>query len=590
MPDVKKAMETFRKYKEGRKNLENRIRSNEQWYKLMHWQENGGSKNPGDPEPTSAWLLNSMANKHADAMDNYPDPVILPRAADDQKAAKELSEILPVILEQQRFEETYDTEWWRKLKTGTAVYGVFWDKNAENGLGDVAVRPVDLLSIYWEPGVGELEESRNVFVESLVDRDILIEQYPQLEGKLGSAADVATYIRDENVDTSEKASVIDWYYKVRQGSRTVLHYAKFCGDELLYASEDDASMRDGFYAHGRYPFVIDTQFKVEDSPCGFGWLDVCKSPQMYIDKLGQVILKNSTMAARPRFFVREDGSINEAEYADTERDFVHFSGSSAPTDSIFQVDVKPVDGMVLTVMQSKIDELKETSGNRDFSQGGTSGGVTAASSIAALQEAGSKLIRDMLRSSYRAFSEICTLIIELIRQFYTEERTFRIVGEQGEEFVTFSNASLAPQPVPGAFGLPQSERRPVFDIQVKAQKRNAFSTLSQNELAKEFYSAGFFNPQLSDQALACIDMMDFEGKDEVRKKIMDNGTLYQQVQQLTEIVNRLTGGALMQQGQGAPQPQPGETQQEGGSVLSGNSREAMAMKARERSRNTTAVD
>ena len=46
-----------------------------------------------------------------------------------------------------------------------------------------------------------------------------------------------------------------------------------------------------------------------------------------------------------------------------------------------------------------------------------------------------------------------------------------------------------------------------------------------NELALSFYNAGFFNPQMTDQALACLGMMDFTKKDEVMKKISENGTL-----------------------------------------------------------------
>ena len=55
------------------------------------------------------------------------------------------------------------------------------------------------------------------------------------------------------------------------------------------------------------------------------------------------------------------------------------------------IEVFPLNGTYYQVYQGKIEELKETSGNRDFSQGSTASGVTAASAIAALQEAGSKL-------------------------------------------------------------------------------------------------------------------------------------------------------------------------------------------------------
>lgn len=589
MVDVLKAQKTLDEYKRGKAHLESRVVDNEQWYKLRHWEQVGKSANPGDPEPTSAWLLNCIANKHADAMDNYPEPVVLPREEGDRQTAQVLSSILPVILEEQRFEETYDQMWWRKLKSGTGVLAVMWDKNAQNGLGDVAIKSVDLLSIYWEPGVNDINESRNVFVVTLQDNDLLEQAYPQLKDKLGGMPDARRYIYDDDVDTSDKSVVVDWYYKVRSGTVTLLHYCKFCGDQVLYSSEDDPSTaQTGFYAHGRYPFVFDTLFRVEGSPAGFGWLDVCKSPQMYIDKMGQVILKHSIMAARPRWFSREDGGVNEAEYADWNRDFVHYSGAN-PNESIMPIQVPEMSSIYATILQTKVDELKETSGNRDFSQGGTTSGVTAASAIAALQEAGSKLSRDMLRSGYRAFQDVCYLALELIRQFYTEERKFRITGENGEEqFVGFSNRMIAPSAQGVEYGVDLGMGQPIFDIKVRAQKRNAFSTLSQNEMAKEFYSAGFFDPARADQALAALEMMDFEGKAQVQMRISQNGGMYQQLMQLTQIVNQLTGGALAQgtPGGGAP------TQAQGSAITSGaaaNSRESLANQARDRAQNQAGV-
>ena len=589
MVDVLKAQKTLEEYKRGKAHLENRVVDNEQWYKLRHWEQTGKSANPGDPEPTSAWLLNCIANKHADAMDNYPEPVVLPREEGDRKTAQVLSSILPVILEEQRFEDTYDQMWWRKLKSGTGVLAVMWDKNAQNGLGDVAIRSVDLLSIYWEPGVNDINESRNVFVVTLQDNDLLEQAYPQLKDKLGGMPDARRYIYDDDVNTNDKSVVVDWYYKVRSGTVTLLHYCKFCGDQVLYASEDDPSTaQTGFYAHGRYPFVFDTLFRVEGSPAGFGWLDVCKSPQMYIDKMGQVILKHSIMAARPRWFSREDGGVNEAEYADWNRDFVHYSGAN-PNDSIMPIQVPEMSSIYATILQTKVDELKETSGNRDFSQGGTTSGVTAASAIAALQEAGSKLSRDMLRSSYRAFQDVCYLALELIRQFYTEERKFRITGENGEEqFIGFSNRMIAPSAQGVEYGVDLGMGQPVFDIKVRAQKRNAFSTLSQNEMAKEFYSAGFFDPARADQALAALEMMDFEGKGQVQMRISQNGGMYQQLMQLTQIVNQLTGGALAQGTPGGGTP----TQAQGNAITSdaaANSRESLANQARDRARNQAGV-
>ena len=534
--EVRQAAQVLQKYKEGKANLEQRIIGNEQWYKLLHWgQLRKEGKAGGDVEPASAWLFNSIANKHADAMDSYPKPNVLPREEGDREDAKMLSSVLPVILERNGFEQTYSDVWWYKLKSGTGVYGVFWNPRLENGLGDIDIRKLDLLNLFWEPGISDIQKSRNLFSVELLDNKVLESRYPELKGKLGGdVIDVARYIYDDAVDTTDKTVVVDWYYKNEDESgKTLLHYVKFAGDTVLFASENEPEYRErGFYDHGEYPVVFDTLFLEEGTPAGFGYIDIMRDAQGYIDRLGGAILKNSLVGAKPRFFIKDTASINEEEFADTAKDFVHVAGQLSE-ENLRQITVEPVSSAALNVLQMKIDELKETSGNRDFSQGSTASGVTAASAIAALQEAGSKLSRDMNKSGYRAFQKINYLCIELIRQFYDEPRSFRITGTQGaEEFTLFDNRRLRPARQEGVFGVDTGYRRPVFDIVVTSQKASPFNTIAQNELAKEMFSMGFFNPELSDQALCAVDLMDFEGKEMVRQKISQNGTLLQTVQQM----------------------------------------------------------
>ena len=160
---------------------------------------------------------------------------------------------------------------------------------------------------------------------------------------------------------------------------------------------------------------------MEGTPCGFGYIDVGKSAQEYIDRGNQAIMMNMLANAKPRHFIRGDGSVNEEEYADLTKDFIHVDGNLGQ-DSILPVQGKPLNDIYVTVINNKIDELKETTGNRDISAGGTSGGVTAASAIAAMQEAGSKLSRDHSKASYRAYRKVCLMVIELIRQFYDSMR------------------------------------------------------------------------------------------------------------------------------------------------------------------------
>ena len=531
---IREANNTLQKYKQGKANLEQRIIDNEQWYKLRHWECMRDKKQ--QVQPTSAWLFNSLANKHADAMDNFPSPNILPREEGDKGEAEMLSSIIPVILEQNDFEETYDNVQDYRLKSGTGVYGIFWDNEKMNGLGDISILKADLINLFWEPGITDIQRSRHLFHVELADNDLLEQEYPQLRGKLSSSSiDLSKYVYDDTVDTSTKSAVVDWYYKKRQNGRNVLHYCKYVNDVVLFATENDPEMAErGWYDHGQYPFVFDPLFSMEGTPCGFGYIDVGKDTQAYIDRANQAIMQNMLANAKPRHFIRSDGSVNEAEYADTTKDFIHVDGSLGQ-DSILPVQGKPLNNVYIQVLHDKIDELKETTGNRDISTGGTTSGVTAASAIAAMQEAGSKLSRDHNKASYRAFRKVVLMVIELIRQFYDLPRCFRIIGENGTaRFVEYSNANLQPQMQGIEMGVDMGYRLPLFDVEITAQKASPYSKMSQNELALQFFGAGFFNPQMSDQALACLEMMDFDRKQGIMQRIAQNGMMYKAAMMMTQ--------------------------------------------------------
>ena len=549
-PDrLRRARQDLNRYREGKANLERRVIENEQWYRLRHWEcirRGAGSQ----VEPTSGWLFNAIANKHAEAMDNYPSPNVLPREEGDREKAQALGSILPVILQQEDFEDTYDRVMDDKLKSGTGIYGVFWDPEKLEGLGDISIRRIDILNLYWEGGITDIQQSRNVFYLRLWDNDLLLERYPQLEGKLSGAAEQGNrYVYDDRVDTADKSAVIDWYYKKRQGGKTVLHYCKFVGDTVLFATENEEDYRDrGWYDHGLYPFVLDPLFRTAGSPCGFGYIDVAKSAQEYVDRGNQAILQNLLANARPRHFIRADGAVNEEEYGDMTRDFVHVDGNLGE-DSIKPISGKSLSDIYVTVIANKIDELKEVTGTRDVTTGGTVHGVTAASAIAAMQEAGSKLSRDSNMASYRAFRKVCLMAVELIRQFYDLPRAFRTLGPQGGvAFITFSNAALKPQDQGVELGVELGMRTPLFDIEISAEKQSPYSRLSQNEMAMQFYSAGLFDPARSTEALTALDMMDFNGKSALVEKVRQNGGRYQaertrpQVEPMAEGNMRLRSG------------------------------------------------
>ena len=571
---IEKAAETLKKYKDGKKNLEDRIVEEERWWKLRHWDVIGKGELGDRPQPTSAWMFNSITAKHADIMDNYPEPNVLPRERGDEQSAKTLSSILPVVYERNNYEETYSNAAWYKLKHGVVAKGVFWNTELEEGLGDIDTQFIDMLNIFWEPGITNIQSSRDLFIVSLKDNDLLEKEYPQLKGKNGGKViDVKQYVYDDTVDITNKSVVVDWYYKKRNtAGKTVLHFCKFVGNEVLFASENELEYAEnGFYNHGLYPVEFDVLFPEEGTPIGFGYIAIMKSPQMYIDKLQQVILENAIDATNPRYFAKKNVGINIDEYKDKSKKIVFVEGD-IDEERLKLIDVPQVSGSALNILQMKIDELKETSSNRDVSQGSTSGGVTAAAAIAALQEAGNKQSRDMISASYRSYTRECYLAIELMRQFYDETRSFRITGETGKyEFVDFNNKMMQGEPIPPAYAGQEHEegyielfRKPVYDIVVKPQKRSPYSKMAQNELAKEMYNMGFFNPQLAEQSMTALELMDFDGIESVKEKVQQGQTLMNTVNQLMQELELLKNAVGLKTPNGVEMPIAANAQISGG--------------------------
>ena len=215
--EVAEATAILQKYKAGKAALDKRIVDNELWFRMGHWKNYQNPMMEGKPQPASGWLFNSIANKHADVMDNYPAPNVLPRAADDAQTAQVLSSILPVVLEQADYEQVYSDTWWRKLKQGTGVKGVFWDPEARGGVGEIAIRPMNLLMLYWEPGVADVQASPHFFSLSMENTKQLENRWPQLKGHSASVLDVPRFLHDGGLDTTEKKA---WWWTGTTKSRT----------------------------------------------------------------------------------------------------------------------------------------------------------------------------------------------------------------------------------------------------------------------------------------------------------------------------------------------------------------------------------
>ncbi len=507
--DLSGVIDILRGYKRSKLALEQRIESERKF-----WQDRcyGGS------EASSAWLFNSIVSKHADITDNLPIGSCLPREECDGDDAQLLSEILPIIIDRCNFKETYSDNAWKKLKYGTAIYGVFWNNALENGLGDVDICGLRQEDVFWEPCVRDVQDSKNLFICRIWDIENFRSVYPNFdyESSRREIDALGCELYGGGFDTQNKCVVVDRYYKKVYGDgKSVLHLCKFCGGSVLYCSEDDERCSGGWYEHGNYPVVFDTLYPDEESLHGFGVISIAKNTQNAIDRIDGNLLEYADWSSRVRFWAKKSLGVNERDFSDLSHRIVEVEGD-IDTEKLQQIETAKIDGSVIDFRGLKIDELKETTGTRDFLQGGTTGGVVAATAIKRLQESGDKYSRDGIEGSCRAYAKILYLVIELIRQFYDVPRYFRIKGECGDsKFICYSHIGASVKD-----GKEQT-RRPHFDIEISTSKKSTSYAENANTLALELYESGVFNPENVEQSLVLLELMSFDGIGKVKKMLLN---------------------------------------------------------------------
>lgn len=516
---IDEALKMFRIYKSDKETLVSRVKDDISMYRQEYAQIFDKKKNKTVPK--TGFILSAVENKQADFGDNFPAPNLLPREPSDEFTAKTLSKILPTILDICNFKKAYKKHTRQKIKKGTGIYGVFYSPLRS----EIEINEIDFMSVYTDMNVADVQDSQFLFITEHVDNNILTKMYPAARELFTGDSVSEGYAPGLQSKTMHaKSQITDCYYKKPDGK---LHLMKFCKGNVIEATEDIPGYENGLYSHGKYPVVFDPMYPDDDSPFGFGIIDVIKNPQIYIDKLDGVILKNSFLAGAPKKIIKRGSGINIDDLLDAEKEIIE--AATLDETTMKNVDAPSLPSQIMQHRNTKITELKEIAGNRDFQQGGVSGGVTSGSAITALQEAGDKLSRSQIDDTYDAYREMIVMCIDLIREFYDEEKIYRITNDLGQtEYASFSGDMLyAKAPIRDSLGfqIGTKLRKVEFDISVIPQRQNVYKRETNNQTITQLWQMGLLSGQNIDVALMVLKAMTFDGRDGL-------------IQSLTELKNK----------------------------------------------------
>ncbi|MBQ3200516.1 MAG: hypothetical protein IJB22_01235 [Clostridia bacterium] len=501
--------ELFEEYRSAYAAEWDRLERCERIYRGDHWQD-VPQQDENEPRPVTPVLQSTIENVRADLIDNMPEAVIVSDGEGHERVAEMLTALIRENHRLCRFDREYANMMHDLLVGGYMVQETGYDSELNGGFGAAFLRAVDPHSIMFDPLVADIRQSRAIFKFAPYPLDWFRAHYPEQAADMREDIFRPVRVQDDHLRQENRDMVLlieAWEREYdNESGRHRVHMTKLAGGVILEDSRDHKPQ--GYFAHGEYPFVVTPLFLRKGTPLGYGFVDMFETQQRYADKLDQIILKNALMASHNKLLITGASGFDPEDLRDWSKE-VHRGESLA---GVTWFPTAPLPGYLLSYGEHIRQSIREESGTNDFSRGQTYGGVTAASAIAALQEAGSKRSRMIARAVHSAFEEAVRQELEVEREFCVLPRRITLENaETGrEEAIAFTGETM--------FELTARKNRlPLeFGVSVKAQKENRFSVAAHNELVLSLVKLNMITPAIG------LDMLLFDGKREAQAKMREH--------------------------------------------------------------------
>ena len=406
------------------------------------------------------------------------------------RSAEEMTDVVSFVLYQSGWEGKYQRLMEDAVVTGTGVAEVFWDGDADDGKGMASVLCWHPEDFYPDPQYENIQDGRACFKVTHTTVDWVEAHYPHARGYVGEDRSLPWQEglgEDAPQDDARTTLIEFWYKRYDAESRcTRVHMAQMAGGALLYSTElgfggaDKAAYADGVYAHGQYPFTLYKFRHVWRRPFGTGLIHDYRETQGAIDRYTKYIDDNARQSSIQRHFIRRGSGINAEDVADMRKTIIEWEGSDI-REVLQTVQAQPLSGQVYEMMTYLADSMKQDCGQNQFTRGEAGLGVTAASAIEALQNAGNKITRWHTEIFKDAFREMVEQIIWVLSEYLEPGRTLRIVG--GWDSTGRMRDRLVTLIAPGAEGA--GLMRPAYAVRVQVQKNNPLQIQADNEFLQQ---------------------------------------------------------------------------------------------------------
>lgn len=474
-------------WRDGCKEIHERAKESRQILRLQDPKQDIQTKSRRTDKKTIQLqtLKSTFNNCVADQMDNMPEALMVPETKELESVAEDLTDIVRFVMARNNYESLHRRRVEDCFCTGTAVTQVAWDESMDGGNGNVALLRWPVEAFLWDPIAENIDDARAVFKVSWHPKSWFEQHYPEQYEDIGSdsgvwdglgVADAQDEIRPADED---RVMLVEYWYRKYDAKkkRHTINVAYLAGGILLEEATD-------VYKHGMYPFILDVFTPIEGLPVGDGMVQELAPMMRYINRYANYIDMNLRMSSKGRLLVDKAAGIDRDALLDWESDVIE--GDRIDASAIQWMQNQPFTGAVTQQMLQLQSDIKMDSGQNQFTRGETAGGVTAASAISALQEAGGKITRlrtNVLNQGYKAIAE---QVMWLINQYYDKKRVLMVTGQR-EGAMERREVSADPERLFGKASKGATPPPP-YTVQIQVQRRNPLRQQAQNELFMQAYS------------------------------------------------------------------------------------------------------
>ncbi len=497
-PEIESIYALYREYYDAYAGERARLDKCEHLYRGEHWFD-VPSEDPREPRPVTPVIQSTIENVRADLNDSMPEAIITA----DRDEYEELANIMTQMVKENHLRCDYDSEYGLfthdLLVGGYGVQEVGFDPDANGGAGGAFIRHVDNRSIMFDPLSLDMQEGRAVFKFIHRTREWFREHYPDKADAISEDGYLMDVTEDGLLTPRYDRCILlieCWrrVYDPKTDSYSV-HMLKLAGGQLLEDSRDACPK--GYYAHGRYPFVITRLFPRKGSCLGYGMVDMFETAQRYSDKLDQIVMKNAMLASHNKLLITGASGFDADDLRDWSKE-VHRGDN---INGVTWFSTAPLPSYLIDYISDMRNGIKEESGSNEWSRGMTGYGVTSGTAISALQEKSSKRARMAARNIHSSFREAVEQELEIERQFTLGLRCLR-------EKLRVHDSDGAVRAEAAARQLMSLSQLPMtFRITVKVQKENGFSAIAHNDTVFRLVEAGMVTPQVG------LELLMFDGKE-----------------------------------------------------------------------------